>query len=252
MKICIKKYAILALLIITLIAAYKCNTAREESPEEHKLLLKVSEKISIPEPSGLSLSYDKNKLWSVSDQNNKVYLIDKKGRVLKSFIVKADDLEGITVVDSLHIAVIAERSREILLLDTNGVELKRGKLNLKGKLNEGIEGICFDNKSKNYFLVNEKHPGLFVKTDLNFNVMFSKELKFAKDYSGLAYDDFDHSIWILSDESKKFYKVNEEGKVLKQYKIFIEQPEGIAVDGKNKKIFIVSDKTERLYEYDLP
>lgn len=252
MKTAIKKHAIFLTLLITLLSAYKCNTPNEESPERYKLLLKSSEKISIPEPSGLALSYDKNYLWSVSDQNSTVYLMTKSGKVLKYFTVQSEDLEGITVIDSLRIAVIAERTREVVVLDTSGNELSRNKFALKGRLNEGLEGICYHKGLCKFFIVNEKRPGLFITTDSTFNIISSEEIMFAKDYSGLAYDDFDNSLWILSDESKRFYKVNEKGNVLREFKIFIEQPEGIAVDGKNKKVFIVSDKTERLYEYDLP
>jgi uncharacterized protein YjiK len=248
----IKYCASLILLVSVLLLHSKCNINRQEPPERHKLLLKNSFTLSVPEPSGLSFTYDKSNLWTVSDQDSTIYLISKKGKTLKSFKVDLEDLEGIAVIDINKIAVIGERAREIVILDTNGTALQRTKLDLMGRLNEGIEGICYNVKSNNFFLVNEKRPGLLIITDADFKVKSKTEIKFAKDYSGLSYDLNDNSIWVLSDESKRFFKISEDGTVLNEFQIFIEQPEGLAVDVDNKKVFIVSDKTEKLYEYDLP
>lgn len=84
----------------------------------------------------------------MSDQNSKVYLIDSWGREVKSFKVDGEDLEGITVIDERTLAVVLEKTREVVILDTSGLELKRRKLNLKGELNSGLEGITYDPKEK--------------------------------------------------------------------------------------------------------
>lgn len=248
----IKYCASLIFYVSIIISHSKCNIDRQDSPKPQKLLLKDSYKTSVPEPSGLALSFDKENLWTVSDQNSTVYLINKVGKILKSFKVDMEDLEGITVIDSIKLAVIAERTREVMVLDTMGNEIKRVKLELKGRLNEGIEGICYDAEENKFYLVNEKRPGMFIVTDNKFNIKFKTELKFAKDFSGLSFDKFDNSLWVLSDESRKFFKIDKKGKVLQEYQIFINQPEGIAIDQENEKVFIISDQTEKLYEYDLP
>jgi uncharacterized protein YjiK len=93
---------------------------------------------------------------------------------------------------------------------------------------------------------------LFLKTDKNFNVSLEKKITFAKDYSDICYVEQDSSMWILSDESKKVFKVDVDGNVLNDYLIDVVQPEGIVVDYNRKKIFIVSDKNEELYEYEIP
>ena len=100
--------------------------------------------ISVAEPSGLALSFNKSFFWCVGDNDNKVYKLDKKGNILDFFTIAGEDFEGITIVDSTRIAIILERTREVVLLDSSGKELKRKKLDIKGNLNEGLEGICFD------------------------------------------------------------------------------------------------------------
>lgn len=248
----IKFYATILTLILIFFILLGCKNNPQKSPDKYKLLLKNSVNLSVPEPSGLCFSSDKKNFWTVSDQNSTVYLISINGKTLKSFKVNLEDLEAITLIDNNKLAVIGERTREILIIDTNGVELKRNKLEIKGRPNEGIEGICYLENQKSFFFVNEKRPGLFIKTDDSFNIKLNNEITFAKDYSDICYDKDDNSLWVLSDESRKFFKVDQKGKVLEEYSIFIDQPEGIAVDAKNKKVFIVSDKTEKLYEYDLP
>ena len=39
---------------------------------------------------------------------------------------------------------------------------------------------------------------------------------------------------------------------INEYRINVQQPEGLVVDYKNKKVYIVSDKKEELYEFNLP
>jgi uncharacterized protein YjiK len=171
---------------------------------------------------------------------------------MKSFAINGEDLEGVTVIDSIYLAVILERTREVVIVDTSGKEIKRNKFNLTGNLNEGLEGICFDSKTKNFYFLNEKNPGLLIKTDSSFNEIFRKEIKIAKDYSDMFFSNEDNTLWILSDESKKIIQTDLNGNKIKEYLIDVEQPEGLVVDYKNKKIFIVSDKKEELYEFNLP
>lgn len=247
------KYCANLILFFSLVISHsKCNINQENSPESNKLLLIKIIKLQFTEPSGLALAYDQKHLWSVSDNDRTVYFLDMNGKIVKSFKVDGEDLEGIAVIDDLKIAVILERNREVVILDTSGKELNRAKLDLKGKLNKGIEGICFNTSKNQFYFVNEKEPGLFFNTDTNFNIISKKEITFAKDYSDICYVAEDSSLWILSDESQKVFRVDINGKVIKEYKINVKQPEGLAVDYKQKKLFIVSDKTGKLYEYSLP
>ena len=115
-----------------------------------------------------------------------------------------------------------------------------------------MEGICYDSKTKNFYFLNEKRPGLLIKTDSTFKEIFRKELMFAKDYSDIFFSNDDNTLWILSDESKKIIQTDLNGNKILEFGINVEQPEGLVVDYKRKKIFIVSDKKEELYEFNLP
>jgi uncharacterized protein YjiK len=208
--------------------------------------------IKVPEPSGLALSFDGNYFWSVGDSDSKVYKLDLSGNIVKSFTVNGEDLEGVTVIDSTNLAIVFERTREVVVVDTLGKEIKRKKFDLKGRLNEGLEGICIDVIKGDFYFLNEKHPGLLIRTDNNFNEIFRKEIKLAKDYSDIIFSKDDNTLWILSDESKAIIQTDLNGKKIKEYKINVDQPEGLVIDYINKKIFIVSDKKEELYEFKLP
>jgi len=252
MKPIIKNCATITVILLLTLSQYKCNTNRQESPIPQNLTLQKMTPINVPEPSGLALSYDGKYFWSVGDSDSKVYMLDLSGNIIKSFTVNGEDLEGVTVIDSITLAVILERTREVVVVDTSGKEIWRKKFDLKGNLNEGLEGICFDNRTKDFYFLNEKNPGLLIKTDSSFNEVFRNELKFAKDYSDIFFSKNDNSLWILSDESNKIIQTDLNGKKIKEYRIKVEQPEGLVVDYKNKKVFIVSDKKEELYEFKLP
>lgn len=252
MKYFIKNCATIICILLLTLSQYKCNTNRQESPITEKLSLQKMTPIKVPEPSGLALSFDGNYLWSVSDNDSKVYKLDLNGNVITSFVINGEDLEGITVIDSVNLAVILERTREVVIVDTSGKELRRKQFDLKGGLNEGLEGICFDFSKKEYYFLNEKNPGLLIKTDSSFSEIFRTELKLAKDYSDIFFSQADNTLWILSDESKTIIQTNLEGEKIKEYRINIRQPEGLVVDYKNKKVYVVCDNTEKLYEFNLP
>jgi uncharacterized protein YjiK len=215
------------------------------------LSFSIAEKIPVPEPSGLALSSDERNFWVVSDENSKVYLIDSWGRLVKNFKVNGEDLEGITVVDDSTLAIVLERAREVVILDTSGREIKRAALGLEGELNNGLEGITYDPVRKKFYVLNEKKPRLLLTLDEKLNELNRDTLSFSKDVSGIYFDTIDTTLWILSDESQSIYKTDLSGNVIEQFKIKITQPEGITLNKARTKLYIVSDKTESLYVFNL-
>ncbi|MBK7227584.1 MAG: SdiA-regulated domain-containing protein [Ignavibacteriales bacterium] len=252
MDLLIKFYAIFLISILIALTQYKCNINRKESPLPKELILQKMTPIKVPEPSALTLSFDGKYFWSVCDENSKVYRLTKNGTVTNSFIIDGEDLEGITVIDVNRLAVILERSREVVIIDTLGNEVSHKGFNLEGNLNEGLEGISYDSKNKIYYLLNEKNPGLLIKADSSFNELSRKVITFADDYSDIFYAIDDNTLWILSDESKRVFQTDLNGNKLKEFFIEVDQPEGLVVDYKNKLIYVVSDKKEELYEFKLP
>lgn len=247
----IKFYASLIMLVSLLISCNNSNINREDSPIVKSLSLQKVTPINVPEPSGLSYSFDRKHFWSVCDENSKVYKMDLNGLVIDSFKISGEDLEGITVISSNRLAVILERTREVVVIDTLGNEISRSGFDLSGNLNEGLEGICFDKINKKFYLLNEKNPGLLIKTNIDFEIELKKEINFADDFSDIYFAEEDTALWILSDESQKVIKTDLNGKLLKQFYIDVKQPEGLVIDYKNKSVFIVSDKKEELYKFKL-
>ncbi len=219
--------------------------------DKQKLKLVSEYKLKAPEPSGLALTKDGKHLWIVSDHNSTVYLIALNGKIENKFVVNAEDLEGVAVVNDSTIAIISERSGEILLMKKSGIEITRKKLYFDGKNNLGPEGIAFNPKNKRYFVVKEKNPEILIELDENFKVVKRTNINFADDLSGLDFSLASNTLWIISDESKMIAKCSIDGVVLEKYKVRIDQIEGVAVDEVNKKIYIVSDKEEKLYVFEI-
>lgn len=226
------------------------------SPEpEDKSLRKMSfslaVEIPIPEPSGIAISFNEKSFWVVSDENSTVYLINGWGKILKSFKVDGDDLEGIAVIDEKTIAVVLEKTREVVILDTSGSEIKRASINLKGESNSGLEGITYDSAAKKFYILNEKTPRLLLALDENLIEIKRDTLNFSKDVSGIFFDGRDNVLWILSDESQSLNQTDLQGNSIQEYKIKINQPEGIALNKNRSRLYIVSDKSGKLYVFNL-
>lgn len=239
----------LSVFLLSALLAFSCNKKQEESLKT--LTFSVAEEIPVPEPSGIDISYDEKGFWVVSDQNSKVYLIDSWSKEIKNFKVNGEGLEGITVIDDSTLAVVLERTREVVILDTSGKELKRAALELEGELNSGLEGITYDPKGKKFYIINEKRPRLLITLDQNLKELKRDTLNFSKDVSEIFFDDIDNTLWILSDESQRLFNTDISGDLIKEFKIKVIQPEGITFNKTRTKLYIVSDKTENLYVFNL-
>lgn len=225
------------------------------SESENKSLKRISfslaVEIPVAEPSGIAISFNEKSFWVVSDENSMVYQLDGRGKILKSFRVNGEDLEGISVIDEKTIAVVLERTREVVIIDTSGNEMRRASINLEGELNSGLEGITFDSSAKKFYILNEKNPSLLLTLDENLNEIERSTLNFSKDVSGIFFDASDNILWILSDESQSINQTDLQGNSIQEYKIKITQPEGIALNKNRSRIYIVSDKTGKLYVFNL-
>jgi uncharacterized protein YjiK len=240
---------LLAILILTLISG--CKTDKSDNTVKN-LQFSSAEEIPVPEPSGLDLTYDETGFWIVSDENSTVYLIDSWGKEVKKFKVDGYDLEGITVIDEASLAVVLERSREVVILDTAGTELRKVKLELAGELNSGLEGITYNPEQKMFYLLNEKDPILLLTLDENLNELSRDTLSFSKDASGIYFDSADNKLWILSDESQMIVKTDLSGnEVFQKYKITIKQSEGLTLNKDGTRLYIVSDVNNSLYVFNL-
>lgn len=245
------RYSLMAFIFLFIII---CGCVKKEAePELQKIELKLVEKfkIKVPEPSGLSFTHNGNALWTVSDETGKVYQITFEGEIINSIQIDGEDLEGITIYGDSLLAVVLERTREIVIVDTSGTEIKRVKLNLKGEPNAGPEGITFNSDNNRFYVVNEKNPRLLIELDENLVELNRKVLRFASDFSGIFYEQTEKVLWIISDESRLLAKCDLAGNLKAKTNIKVQQAEGVAVDYQNKKVYIVSDVSEELYIFEI-
>lgn len=240
-------FFLVPILIIVLIIA-SCQS-KSKKPIE-MLKYKMGKTISVPEPSGLDLTYDNKGFWTVSDETSTIYKLDAEGIVVSTIKVDGYDLEGITVVNDSTLAVVLERTREVVLLDTSGTEVKRKNLGLKGKPNSGLEGITYIPENGHFYVVNEKKPCLLLELDPQLEIIETDTLKFSRDVSAVFYDKKNECLWILSDENQLVVKTDMHGKPLEKIGISVVQPEGVTIDSDGKKLYIVSDNKNALYVYD--
>ncbi len=237
------------ILLLVVLGLFGCK--KKTQPPEKPLTYVAAYSISVPGSSGLDFTYDKRGFWVASDETSKIYKLNADGNVVKTLKVDGYDLEAVTVVNDSVIAVVLERTRELVMIDTSGKEIRRKKLKLKGERNSGLEGITFNPLTGHFYVLNEKNPSLLIELNDEFEVISIDTLKFSKDVSGIFYDETDNVLWILSDENQLVVITDLNGKPLKKMNISVVQPEGIAVDKKKNRLYIVSDSREALYVYDI-
>jgi uncharacterized protein YjiK len=248
-----KRIVLSILILLGLVIVIYCNIFNKTNQRATATLSPIDIiSLKIPEPSGLHFDNKTNSLWIVSDENSTIYNVNLNGQILSKIVVDGLDLEGITIIkDSILVAVL-ERDRAILFLDKKGKELKRIKVDLRGKPNSGLEGIAFKPIKNSFFVVNEKKPGLLLEIDSVGKTISKNELNFASDYSGLFFNPSENILWITSDEDKAIFKCTASGKLIKKYNIEIEQIEGISINLEKSLLYIISDPLEKLFVFELP
>lgn len=217
-----------------------------------ELKLISSHSLNVPKPSGLTMGSNGNELWTVSDKpTNKIYQLDLEGNVITTLPYSGDDLEGITYSKYDNtLWVVEEGLSEVVHIRTDGSVIQRYHLGLGETPNKGLEGISIL-PNKNIVVLNEKSPGLLVELNSEFTIVNIVYLDFAKDYSGVCFDEIRDKYWILSDENKRLFLWDQENGVSTEFFIDCPQPEGIAVDYENNLVYIVSDSSEKLYVFKI-
>ncbi len=240
------------MLMLLLVSFTQCKNKETKKSKSSNISLIKKIPLKVPEPSGITFNKKENTLLIVSDESSRIYKLQPNGKIKDSLSVNGLDLEGIAYINDTSIVTILERDRAVVILSTTGEELSRFSIDLYGKPNSGLEGVTFNPNNNHLYVLNEKKPGLLLELQLDGKLINKKELKFAKDYSGLFFDESENELWITSHESKSIYKCSTEGVVISSYSIDVPQVEGIAIDFDLKKIFLVCDKTQSLFIYSLP
>jgi len=244
----IKKLTGYSLLLISVVLS-SCDKDAKKTQIQLELVKEID--LPVKEPSGLCYSANSNAFYTVSDNTAKVYKLSLTGALIETKSYKGDDLEGITVdPNSGDIYVVEERKRELVKLNSNGVEISRKHLDIEiNSINKGLEGITFNPKNNHIYILNEQNPGLLLELDATGNVIKQTELDFAIDYSGIYYEQTEDVLWVVSDKSKSVNKCTLDGKKIISYKIKESKAEGIVVNPDSKKIYLVLDGLDVMQVY---
>ena len=248
--------------------------------EEAPTLTRVGGKATtaIPEASGLAVTKNEYKLWSVSDRPPfKIYKIKHDGSEKVSFTpkkgtgadeIKDPDFEGVTFApkqgsnDDHYLYLVNEKLTAIVpvnyrtetyenpaklqaMTGWDTVECKSKKTvkdELKGGGNSGLEGITWDSDRNFFFVMKQQNPGLMIQISANLkDIIACKVLTFSdKDYSDVAYDPTRKQFWVLSD--KNVYLYDWSSNTAKQsYPLGYAKAEGVAYDQEKSRLYIITD-----------
>jgi uncharacterized protein YjiK len=234
----------------------------------------------LKEPSGLSLSFDNKSLWTVSDDTSSIFKINLKGDLLRTHIMKIDeldDLEGIIVgLKGKFIYTINEENNLLFKIDIINERII-DKIYLKNLIGyedmviknqyhfnsdfgkyKGLEGISINPKNGNFLLL--KESGLLIEISNNLKkIIKSTELNFALDYSGIAFENIElNRVWILSDDSENIHLYDIKNSVLiKSFELLTligekyDSAEGVAYNLNSQELYVVTDDGQKLRKYNV-
>lgn len=206
--------------------------------------------LAIPEPSGIT--HHNDNLYIVSDANGTIFKTDLKGAIIEKIKTPFKDIEGIAIEEETgSIWIVNEQNRKLLRVNNKGNAVK--KIDVKGKQqhkNSGLEGVCFVRENHTFYIINEKKPKQLLLLDVKGRLIQKIKIGFAKDISGISFDEVSKTLWVVSDESQQVYQTTLKGALLKLYNIPVKKAEGIAVY--KNSIYVVSDSENTLYLFKKP
>ncbi len=202
--------------------------------------------LSIAEPSGLT--WDGEKLWTVSDEDGLVYRIDFDGTILHSFDTSAIDLEGISYDLEANRIWLLDEEGFVMQYGLNGEGFYYGKNLVPGQNDEhSFEGLCYHDS---LIVVTSKiEPYELLKIEFDsFDFLDPIPLSFPT--SGICYSGIEKTYYMISDENQTLCLWHEEQGTMEKWGIQTQDPEGVVVI--NDRVYVVDDSENRLDVYILP
>lgn len=240
------------------------------------------------EPSGLALVPGTNQLWTVSDDNRRLFAISTTGDYLEelSFPLDRKGLEGVALEPTLrYLFAVQEENNVILQIDLAAQEVFK-QLRLKhmsgydkvapffegSDPNKGLEGIDWHTTRGTLFMLKEGEPGLLLELSADLATIHTVRhlttqngfvdddvAEQALDFSGLFFDVVHDWFWIVSDRGQRLFLYDwEEDRVVQSLPLRyerngktheIEKAEGVVYDAVAGRLYVVSDKEARLYVF---
>jgi uncharacterized protein YjiK len=249
----------------------------------------ANQPMGLNEPSGLTLSHDRNALWTISDDTKKVFQLSLDGKLQRdrSFEIPGKGMEGIALEPSGEfLFMVNENENEVIKLNLNSQEIVDRKclsqmagyeaLNqyfVSSPPNKGLEGITWNTDTGTILVVKEGMPGMLIEisadlTMIQNHTLLADENGFVDDdvfgddldFSGICYDLNRKQLWIVSDKGQRLFLYDKERNVVTRcfalgygtlWPREIEKAEGVAIDPGADRLYVVSDKEARLYVFDI-
>lgn len=206
--------------------------------------------LNISEPSGIAYNSKNNTLMIVSDGSSDIFETDFTGKILRTISISSSDIEGITLSKNCDtIFVVEETNKLVASYSESGLRLSAFSVNVAADPKHALEGIAKNHSNGNLIVLNEKLPCMLLGFDGIIEI-WRKEINYSNDISDVFYDEQSNSFWIVSDESQKIMKLSYDTSLISEWKIYVQQAEGITIV--NDKIYIVSDYERRLYVFQKP
>jgi uncharacterized protein YjiK len=248
-KIKVVKIIIFGLFCAGFISCEKSGTG---SNQNNDLKPKMIIQLSIPEPSGLTYNNTTGNLYTVTDGDfGKIYETTTSGKLVRTIYTSCKDMEGIAINSSNDTLFIVEEEKcNIVKYTLQGQLTGKILVPVTREGQNGLEGIAIHPTMKHIFIVNEKRPRILLELTPTGKVVTLTKISFADDLSGLCFVPGTDHLLLVSHESHSLFEIDLSGKMLRSWKIPVEQAEGVAID-QNGQVYIVCDKTSQLYIFDL-
>lgn len=203
-------------------------------------------KISIAEPSDICYDPISNHFIVVSDEGL-IKIMDRALNTIKMLKFHGCDFEAVSVVDSV-IYVSDESGKRILEFSVNTYEnIATHDIHNSGALNEGIEGLTYNPKTRQFIASYEKNPVSLIIMNDDFQILKRINLPMLSDISAITY--FNGFLYVLSDEDASLSKLDINSyKVLGTTYFNVINPEGVAFLNTDSFV-IVSDAEQKIYTF---
>jgi uncharacterized protein YjiK len=250
----------------------------------------ANEAAGLSKPSGIVLSRERNALWTISDNSEKVFKLDLNGELEenKSFEIAEKGLEGIALDPTGEfLFMVKEDENEIIKVNAHTQEIAdRRRLSemagydtvakyfVDSPPNKGLEGITWNRATGSIFVMKEGVPGMLVEVSSNLatiqsHVLLDSENGFTDDeavgddldFSDICYDQTRKQFWIISDKGQRVFLYDlQRNKVMQSFALGyvtkgnykeIKKAEGVAIDPGSNRLFVASEKEARLYVFDI-
>jgi uncharacterized protein YjiK len=240
------------------------------------------------EPSGLSFDRDTGEFWTVSDDTQHIFRIDRTGKVTARLpkLRGLEDAEGIATTRTGDIVVLSEDGRSLLamnatpgagvqthhFLDMSGADVLLAALDGQPE-RLSPEGLAIDRTTGAVLVANERDPRLLIElspsldailtvTDLSAEIGFvaTSADDHSLDISGLEIDSTRKGLWLSSDTGKAVFFWDRTDKPAQRFDLLwlkeddirtVKNAEGVSLSAKDQTLFVITDDGEssRLHAY---